>query len=193
MTEPELLFQISNLVNGRLSFPQAVEQIALLLKREANGKTLLIEDPDRPSSAAKLLDSFDHPYRSLYSVELRDAGEVLGKATLCFASDHFQGDLPQRLADFVGEQLGMLLARTLLAERRAALKAEIAKIEDDLASRKAIQRAEGILVAKRGMAAIIARRWMEQQSQKTGLSKRDVADRIIAYHQATGLLDQRIA
>ena len=86
----------------------------------------------------------------------------------------------------------MLLVRTRLAERRARLKAEIERIEEDLATRKMMQRAEGILIAKRGMAAVVARRWMAQQSQKTGLSKRDVADRIIAYHQATGL-EQRIA
>jgi len=192
MTESELLFQISNIVNGQRSFSQAIEQIALLLEHEVNGKSLIIEEPDRPNDAVKLLDSFDQPYRSLYSVDLRNGGETLGKATLCFASDHFQGAFPQRLADFVGEQLGMLLARTLLAERRAHLKAEIEKIKEDLATRKAMQRAEGILIAGRGMAAAVARRRIAQQSQKTGLSKRDVADRIIAYHQAKGL-EQRIA
>jgi GAF domain-containing protein len=184
MTENELLFQISNLVNGHLSFPQAV---AFLLQREANTKSLNIEHPDRPSDAVKLLDSFDQPYRSLYSVDLRDGGEVLGKVTLCFASDTFQGALPQRLADFVGEQLGMLLARTRLADRRTQLKAEIAGIEQDLATRKVMQRAEGILIAKREMPATVARLWIAQQSRKTGLSQHDVADRIVAYHQATGL------
>jgi hypothetical protein len=169
MTENEVLFQISNIVNGRVSFTQAVERISVLLAREADGKLLTID------------------------VELRDGGEILGKAPLCFASDRFEGALRQRLADFVGQQLGMLLARTRLAERIAELKNEIARIEEDLAVRKVIQRAEGILIAKRGMAAAVARRWIEQQSQKTGLSKRDVADRIIAYHQATGLLEQRIA
>jgi uncharacterized small protein (DUF1192 family) len=192
MTENEVLFQISNIVNGHLSFPQAVEQIALLLEREVNGKSLIIEEPDRPNDAVKLLESFDQPYRSLYSVDLRDGRETLGKATLCFASGHFQGAFPQRLADFVGQQLSMLLARTRLAERRAQLKDEIEKIKADLAMRKAMQRAEGILIAKRGMAAVAARRWIAQQSQKTGLPKRDVAERIIAYHQAKEL-EQRIA
>jgi hypothetical protein len=190
MTESELLFQISNIVNGRHSFAQAIEQISSLLEREAGGKALIFNET---TDAVELLDSFDLPYRSLYSVSLRDGGETLGKATLCFASEHFQGDLPRRLADFVGEQLGMLLARTHLAERRAKLKREIEKIEEDLATRKVMQRAEGILIAQRGMAAIVARQWIAQQSQRTGLSKQDVADRIIAYHQATGLTEQKIA
>jgi AmiR/NasT family two-component response regulator len=79
--------------------------------------------------------------------------------------------------------------RTRLAERRAQLKAEIAAIEQDLATRKVMQRAEGILIAKRGMPATVARLWIAQQSRKTGLSQYDVADRIVAYDQATGLYD----
>jgi hypothetical protein len=189
MTENELLFHISNIVNGRVSFPQAVEQIAILLEREVHGKGLFIEQSDAP---VKLLESFDQPYRSLYTVDLRDGGDALGKLTLCFASHHFEGPFQQRLADFVGEQLGMLLYRSFLAERRAELRNEIAQIEQDLATRKLLQRAEGILIA-RGMAPAVARRWISHQSHKTGLSKSDVADRIIAYHQATALLEQRIA
>ena len=171
MTENEVLLQISRIVNGGLSFKRAVEQIGLLLGS----------------------DSCDEPARSFHCVELRDGGETLGTATLCFTSDRFEGALRQRLMDFLGEQLGMLLTRERLAERRAELKGEIARIEEDLAVRKIMQRAEGILIAKRGMAAAVARRWIAQQSQKTGLSKRDVADRIIAYHRASGSWEQRIA
>jgi hypothetical protein len=193
MTENEVLFRISNIVNGHLSFSQAVEQLGRFLAREVDAKGLIVDGAGPSIDVFKLLDSFDQPYRSLYNVQLRDGGEILGAATLCFASDRFQGALLQRLADFVGEQLGMLFARTRLAERKAQLEREIKIMQEDLATRKAMQRAEGILAAKRGMTAAAAKRWIEQQSEKTGLSKRDVADRIIAYDQATGLLEQRIA
>jgi GAF domain-containing protein len=192
MTENEVLFQISAIVNGRASFPQAVQQIANFLEREAHGKGIFADKLTELSEVVDLLESFGLPYRSLYTVALRDGGESLGNITLCFASDHFEGTFQQRLADFVGAQLGMLLARTRLRERRAELLDEISRIEDDLASRKVMQRAEGILIAG-GMAPPVARRWIGQQSQRTGLSKNDVADRIIAYYQATGLLEQRIA
>jgi hypothetical protein len=187
MTESEVLFQISNVVNQDASFTQAVEQIALLLKREADGKALFVDGPGSPD-IVRLLDSLDNPYRSLYSV---DAGDL--KLNVAFASDRIQGAYHQRLADFVGEQLGMLLVRTRLAARRSELRRELAAIEEDLATRKLMQRAEGILIARRGMAPAAAQRWIAQQSQKTGLSKNDVADRIIAYYQATALLEQRIA
>src|SRR5438132_800482 len=180
MTETEVLFQISEIVNGQYIFPEAIEQIALLLEREAGGKAVILEQPGAPN-AARLLDSIDQPYRSLYSVSLRDGGETLGHVTLCFASECFQGTLPQRLSDFVGQQLGMLLARTRLAGRRAQLKRELAEIEADLASRKVMQRAEGLLIARRNLAPAVAKRWIAQQSVKTGLSKEDVAGRVIAY------------
>jgi hypothetical protein len=57
----------------------------------------------------KLIDSLDQPYRSLYTVDFHQGGEILGNATLCFASDHFQGALPERLANFVtGEVFRMI-------------------------------------------------------------------------------------
>jgi hypothetical protein len=138
MTENEVLFRISNIVNGSASYSQAANQIAVLM------------------------DSFDPTYRSLYS-------------------------------DFIDQQLGMLEIRARLAERGAQLRREIVKMKEELATRKLIQRAEGLLIARRAMAQAAAQRWIAQQSQKTGVSKNDVADRIIAYYQATGLLEQRIA
>lgn len=192
MTESELLFEISNLVNRQNSFSQAVQQIAGLLEREGHAKALFLQHPGAPDAAA-LLESFDQPYRSLYTVDLRGGGEALGRATLCFASDRFLGSFPQRISEFVGEQLGMLLARTRLSERRAHLKREIEKIETELATRKLMQRAEGILMARRKMTPADAKKWIALQSRKTGLSENDVADRVIAYHQATGLAERRIA
>ena len=202
MTENEVLFQISNLANGHLSFAQAVEHIALLLECEAEGKGLLIHLSDQSTDASdilRLFDSFDQPYRSLYIVDLLDSGKTLGKVTVCFASSRFHGLVGQRLADFVGQQLGLLLARTRLAEHRAKLKSEIEEIERDLAARKVMQRAEGILVAQRGMSLAAAKRWIARQSQRTGLGKTEIAGRVISYHQATGLFgadrleEQRIA
>jgi hypothetical protein len=184
MNETEALFRISELANGRQSFSTVVAQIELLLEKHFGGKGIFLDDS---GDAALRLDSMQQPYRSLYTVDLRDGGLGLGKATLLFASDKFQGDLPRRLAEFIGEQLGMLFARTRLAQNAAELRLQVASLRRDLAARKVLQRAEGILVARRGMLAIAARRWIEQQSAKTGLTIAAVADRIIAYDQARAL------
>jgi hypothetical protein len=196
MTEAGLILQISRIVNGHVPFKKAVDQIASLLEAEANGRALILDlKEDRPAPVpdfAKFLDAFELPYRSLFSVDLKDGSKRWGRVVLCFASSDFQGEQPRRISHFVGEQLGMLLGRTRLRERNAKLNREIEKIADDLAHRKLMQRAEGLLIANRRMTAEAARRWIEQQSVKTGLSIRDVADRVIAYHQANGF-EQKIA
>ncbi len=187
MTENEVLFQISNLVNGRLSFEQALEKNRFPATTGGQWERAFSSKDQTPPDAAKVLDTFQQPYRSLYTVELRDGGEALGKVTLCFVSERFLGTLPQRLSEFVGEQLGMLLARTRLAARRDRHLAELSRIERDLASRKVLQRAEGILISQRGMSSADAKQWIAEQSHNTGLPHHDIADRVIAYYQATGL------
>jgi GAF domain-containing protein len=189
MTESEVLFEISKIVNGPLSFSYALEQISLLLEQEAGGKGVFADSPD----AAKLLDAFDHPYRSFYNVEMRAGDAVLGTVTLCFASHRLQRAFEQRVANFVGQQLGMLLTRATLAERRVQLRGEIARMKKDLAIRKLMQRAEGVLIAQRGMEPSAAKRWIAQQSNKTSLSPSQVAERIIAYYQTRDLMDLKIA
>jgi hypothetical protein len=98
MNERELLFRISNIVNGPISFPQAVEQITRLLEREACVIGLFFDYPEGGK-------------QSLCTVELRDGGEHLGTLTLVFASNHAPGAFERRIADFVGVQLSLLVAR----------------------------------------------------------------------------------
>jgi hypothetical protein len=191
MSEQEILLRISNIVNGFVTFAQAVVRIRLLLEHAAGAKALIIKIPGRSVSAqgpANLLDSLDQAYRSLYTVDLRLGSKILGSATLCFATDRCQGALPERLANFVGEQLGMLLGRTRLAERQKDLKGEIERIEIDLATRKLRQRAEGILVDRCGVSPALTKRWFALESSKTGLSETAIATRLIATYQPA-LLD----
>jgi hypothetical protein len=49
MSEREILFHISNIVNGFLAFAQAVERIGLLLDRAADAKALIIGIPIGPA------------------------------------------------------------------------------------------------------------------------------------------------
>jgi AmiR/NasT family two-component response regulator len=64
-------------------------------------------------------------------------------------------------------------------------------MEEDLAARKLVQRAEGLLIARRSLTAASAKRWISETSRKTGLLNSEVAYRIIAYYQE--LMEQRIA
>src|ERR1700722_4863931 len=154
MHENEILSQISQIVSTTNNFPGAVDKIRCLLD-------LTIDLPGRASPA-------ETSERTLYAAPLRAGGKELGKLLV-------QADLPQRVSNYVGEQLGMLLERTHLSNAQARLEAELATLREDLATRKAVQRAQGILVLRRGITPASARRWISQQARQTGSTVLEVA------------------
>jgi hypothetical protein len=199
-TEKELLFQISRVVSLPFRFERAVERIARILER-IGGRTLLIELPgstsNLPEDIQTFLASFETRYKSFYSVALLDGGETIGRAVLCFASDQFPGDVPRRVSTFVGEQPGMLLRRERLAETRASLEDEIRRLREEFATRKALSRAEGLLVDHHGLSSPAAKAWLIQQTRKSGMSLKEVAERLVECRGESTLLGslrgQRIA
>jgi hypothetical protein len=131
----------------------------------------------------------EKPSSNLYAAPLRAGGRELGKLLV-------QADLPRRVSNYVGEQLGMLLERARLSEDRARLEAELASLRDELATRKAVQRALGILVIRRGITPPSARRWISQQAHQSGSSVLQIAEQVVAVENArrsAGQSRQRIA
>jgi len=176
MKESEILFQVSQIVSVTNSFSGAVAKIRGLLD-------ITIELPGLASPTMKTLSG------SFYAAPLRASGRKLGKLLV-------QADLPQRVSSYVGEQLGMLLQRTHLNEERARLEAELAGMREDLATRKAVERAQGILVMRRGITPVSARRWISQQARQAGSSVLEVAEHVVAMESArrsAGQTRQRIA
>jgi hypothetical protein len=176
MKENEILVQVSQIVSATDSFSGAVDQIRCLLD-------LTIDVPGLDSPPVET------PSGSFHAAPLRASGREVGKLVV-------QAGLPDRVANYVGEQLGMLLERTRLSEHRARLEAELAALREDLATRKALQRAQGILVIRRGITPVSARRWISQQAQQAGRTILQVAEQVVAVENArrsTGQSQQRIA
>ncbi len=130
--------------------------------------------------AEQVLEAFDLPYRSLYSVPLRADGRELAKLIICYASSEFHGSIPQRVSQYTGEQLGMLMQRSYLHKDRIRLTSALARLREDLSARKVLQRAQGILTARRGMSPAAANLWISQEAHRSGLSMRRVAEQIVA-------------
>jgi hypothetical protein len=164
MKESEILFQVSQIVSATASFSGAVAKISSLLE-------LTIDLPEFASSPVETLS------RSFYAAPLRAGGREFGKLVV-------QADLPQRVSNYVGEQLGMLLERTRLSKDRARLEAELGVLREDLATRKALQRAQGILVTRRGITPAAARRWISQQARQAGSSILQVAEQVVGVENA---------
>lgn len=189
MNEKELLFVISRIATQSDSFPEAVERIGNLFERELGGQGLIVRERETSlagagsiaSTAELFFEETAHlPSRSLYTVALRANGKELGRIVAFFACDEPAKGMRQRLTNFAGEQLGTMLDRLRLAKRRRQLRTEIARIRTNLATRKALQRAEGIL-SRRGLERDNARVWLQRESARRGQSVLQVAN---------GLFDQ---
>jgi hypothetical protein len=168
MKENVILFQVSQIVSATDNFTGATERIRSLLKEAwgAQAHTVL-----GTSEFGETL------HGSFYAAPLRAGGRELGKLLV-------QADVPQRISNYVGQQLGMLLERTHLSKHRARLEAELTSLRDDLATRKAVQRAQGILVAQRGMTPAAAKLWISQQARHTRYSARQIAEQVVAAETA---------
>ncbi len=161
-----MLIQISQIVSTTDSFSGAVDRIRCLIE-------LRIDWPGR----ARNSDG------SFHAAPLRSGGRELGKLLV-------QADLPRRVSSYVGEQLGMLLERTHLSENRARLEADLASLREDLATRKAVQRAQGILAMRRGITPASARRWIWQQARQSGITVLDVAEQVVKLENSRRLAGQ---
>jgi hypothetical protein len=169
MKENVILFQVSQIVSATNSFAGAVDQIGSLFEQVLGAPALTL------LGAGELGDT---PLKgSFYAAPLRASGRELGKLLV-------GADVPQRVSNYVGEQLGMLLERTRLRKDRSRLQAELVSLRDDLATRKVVQRAQGILVVRRGLTPASAKLWMSQQARQTRFSVQQIAEQIVAAENA---------
>lgn len=186
MNEKQLLFEISHIANQSAGFAEALERISALMEQELDGKGLTVsylEDSSLQAGgiAATAKQFFEEtaglPCRSFYTVALRANGRELGRLAAFFACADSADGQRRRITSFAGEQLGMLLERLRLAKQRRQLRAEISRIRVSITTRKALQRAEGIL-ARRGFDPATARDWVRREAAQRGLSVAAMANRI---------------
>ena len=174
MHESELLFQVSQIVSRTNSFNRAVEKIRSLFERTLGVKALAVVGANDGAVSA----STEEPeFQSWKTSPLRAGGRELGKLLV-------SSDVPHRVSNYTGEQLGMLLERSLLGKDRARLEAQLAALRDDLATRKAVQRAQGILVTRRGLTPASATLWILQQARQARLTVQQVAEQVVAGENA---------
>jgi ANTAR domain len=186
VTEKQILFKISQIVGKSTNFSKAVTELNASLEDALGGRVLLLGMPDK-SVAEYAEQFFDRsvglPYRSVYTVVLRAGGRELGKLAAFFALGCLQEGMTQRLANFAGEQLGMLVERIHLTKERRQLLREYLATKDALATRIALQRAEGILAERRGLDVASARLWMGRQMAQQGVSLREAANKVVEEEQ----------
>jgi hypothetical protein len=184
--EDLIIFRISQIVGASTSFATALEQIRGLLEDTLGARALTIVLPEEESAPrdVAVLEALDLPYRSLYAVPLRAGGQELGKLIACFASAEFHGATPQRVSQYAGEQLGMLLERTRLHGDNSQLGATLVRLREDLLASKLMPRAQGILRVRRGLSEGAAKLWISQEARRSGVTPRRIAEQIVAGERA---------
>jgi hypothetical protein len=174
LNEKQLLISISRLNSTSGSLADAIRQIQALLERDLGGQALLIVQPNSETLGDPAIES--QANHMVHSVSLRASGKALGTLTVILATPctHDSSAL-KRIVAFIGGQLGMRMERNRLLNTRTRLIKKVAKMKEHLAVRKAVQRAEGILVARWGLDLSAASLWLLRQAECTGRSILEVA------------------
>ena len=80
---------------------------------------------------------------------------------------------------FLGEQMGVAIAYSTLAEHNVKLKREASLVRQQLEERKIIERAKGVLQQRFGLSEEEAYRRLRDESRRLRRSMRDVAEAVL--------------
>jgi hypothetical protein len=184
--EAVILRRVSRIVSRGDRFDSVLESLESVLE-EAGARIVALEhwsggrkasglSEERHTAVINIKDE-NFPYEQVAA--LREGGRTVGQMALAFRHDEDEQS-QKRLAVFVGQQLGMLLGRLRLAERNQSTQKALDGMKQDIAGRKFLPRAIALLIRQYRMRRRDAEVWLRDQSRTTGLSTREVAERLVA-------------
>ena len=121
-------------------------------------------------------------YEAFLSVPLINKGQVIGVINVHHREPHVHSHDETALLIFVGEQMGVAVAKSLLEEERARLVEETAVIKRQLEERKIVERAKGILQHDLRLTEEAAYQMLRRESQQRRKPMKDVAEAILLSH-----------
>lgn len=118
-------------------------------------------------------------YQAFLSAPLVSKGEAIGVVNAHHREPHRHS--PQEIATlvFIGEQLGVAIATSLLEEERTRLLEETFEMKRVLETRKLVERAKGILQRQRNISEEEAYLHLRNQSRRMRRPMRELAEAII--------------
>lgn len=118
-------------------------------------------------------------YESFISVPLVSGGDLVGVINVHYRErNDASPDLIATLT-FIGEQMGGVIAKSMLAEANEKLLEEAREMKRQLEARKLIERAKGILMQKHSLTEEEAYLRLRNDSRRSRRPMRDLAQRII--------------
>jgi uroporphyrinogen-III synthase len=118
-------------------------------------------------------------YEAFLAVPLVSKGEVIGVVNIHHREEHDHTPNEVALLTFVGEQMGNALAKGKLEEDNARLSEEKQEIERELATRKIVERAKGIMQRNEGLTEEEAYLKLRNESRRMRRPMKELAEAII--------------
>jgi len=118
-------------------------------------------------------------YEAFLSVPLVNKGKAIGVINVHHREPHAHSADEVATISFIGEQMGSAIAKSLLEEENARLAEETAEMKRQLETRKAVERAKGILQRRQNLTEEEAYLRMRNESRRLRRPMKDLAEAII--------------
>jgi signal transduction protein with GAF and PtsI domain len=118
-------------------------------------------------------------YQAFLSVPLVSGGDLVGVINVHHRDSHAHSELEIGRLRFVGEQLGLAVAKSLLGEENSRLLEETLEVKRALETRKVVERAKGMLQRRLGLSEEEAYLKLKDQSRIRRRPMKDLAEALI--------------
>jgi signal transduction protein with GAF and PtsI domain len=118
-------------------------------------------------------------YQAFLSVPLVSGGDLVGVINVHHREPHKHTELEIGRLRFVGEQLGLAVAKSLLEEENNRLVEETLEVKRALETRKVVERAKGIMQRKLGLSEEEAYLRLKDQSRNMHKPMKELAEAIV--------------
>jgi uroporphyrinogen-III synthase len=124
-------------------------------------------------------------YEAFLSVPLVSGGDLIGVFNVHHRQAHRHTRQEISVMEFIGEQLGVTIAKSLLERENARLLEETQEMRRELETRKLVERAKGILQQRHGISEEDAYFRLRNQSRRLRRPMKEVAEAIILSEEMT--------
>jgi len=118
-------------------------------------------------------------YEAFLSVPVINKGKAIGVINMHHRERHAHAVVEISTIQFIGEQMGSAIAKSLLEEENARLAAETEEMKRQLETRKAVERAKGILQRRHNLTEEEAYLRMRNESRRLRRPMKELAEAII--------------
>ena len=118
-------------------------------------------------------------YEAFLSVPLVSGGDVIGVINVHHRDSHHHTADEIALLTFVGEQMGGVISKSVLAEENARLLEETQEMKRQLETRKLVERAKGLLQHRYSLTEEEAYLRLRNESRRLRRPMKDLAEAII--------------